>query len=172
MWLLTRNDSEILTTEDDWCSSCCSSPEDWRLFASPEDAMEFSKALGVAAEFVSYKHVGLLFHERYERNEEARRREEDSLRNCEYVPLRNSLKFHADTDVLDMPYGDEFNVTHYVMSKGEMLGVLGFRSKHHLLPLQSITGDDFECVFQMGYHLSKESQIREDYSIDKEAAAN
>ena len=155
MWLLTRNDKEILKEDGEWCLSIWSNPDDWRLFKSHDDAKDHAEHSGFA-EFVRPCHAKLVFQERYESEERMENREDSLLSSCEYVPLPEPLTFHATTDEYDIPTFTSFNVTHYIVSAGVLCGVLGYGSEDgSYMPLQSIVGDEFGYAFGEIYRLSR-----------------
>ena len=155
MWLLTRNDKEILKTDGEWCFSIWSNPDDWRLFENREDAKTHAATLGVS-EFIGPSHVNSVFRERYDAESASKEREESLLERCQYVPLPEPLTFHAATDEYDLPTFASFNVTHYIVSAGVLCGVLGYGDEDGTyMPLQSIIGDEFGYAFCEVYRLSK-----------------
>ena len=153
MWLLMRNDKEILKTDGKWSYSLWSNSEDWLLFKTRDDAESHAEELGFA-EFVSQVPLKSVFHEKHEHEAAMKIREESLLANCEYVSLSEPLTFSSTTDECDFPVFTTFSVTHYIVSSGVLCGVLGYGDGKYM-PLQSIVGDEFDFAFCEVYELSK-----------------
>jgi len=153
MWLLTRNDNEILKADGEWCFSKWSNTDDWQIFKTRDDAESHAEELGIA-EFVSQITLKSVFHEKDEYEATIKSGEETLLENCEYVSLPEPLIFSSTTDECDHPTFTSFSVTHYVVSSGVLCGVLGYGDGKHM-PLQSIVGEEFYYAFCEVYKLSK-----------------
>ena len=180
MWVLTRNDGEVLKQDGEWSYWCGGVSTKWRLFGNFDAAKSYAEAEGIG-EFTRPRHIQSLYRERLELEAKVKQRQLMELADCEYVALPEPLEFHATTHEYDVPTFDSFIVTHYVMSSGKVCGVLGYgKDDDAYTPFHSLVGDDYDFAFFEVYRLSPgsvqpsnttaETQDRSEASTDDSVA--
>ena len=154
MWILTRNDSEVLKQDGDWSYSQFCNPDAWRMFEDRNSAVAFAEAEGVQ-DFTRPLSLHYAVKERVEHEGELERRQTTRLADCEYVALPEPIEFHSTTDEWDIPIYNSFMATHYVMCCGEVCGVVGYASDNESYsPFHSFVGDDYFLGFSNVYRRS------------------
>lgn len=149
MWVLTRNDIEVLKADGEWSYSHWGDPDEWHVFDSHKIAVEHAERLGVG-DFTKRIHLEAIFQRRHEVEAKTRRRQKKRLKQCEYVALPEPIELHADEDA-EVPFLD-FMVTHYVVSQGPIEGVLGYGIDGRSTgPFWSFVGDEYDYVFSEAY---------------------
>ena len=65
MWVLTRNDIEVLKADGEWSYSHWGDPDEWHLFDCRENAQECAEQLGFG-DFTTPTNLDAIFRKRHE----------------------------------------------------------------------------------------------------------
>lgn len=162
MWILTRNEHEVLNKDGDWGYWQYGDSEEWRLFESFDSARAHAESEKVN-DFTRPLSLDCVYEERVKDETNRNSGETARLADCQYVALPEPLEFHATKEPHFLPEFQSFIATHYVMSGGRFCGVLGYvNDSDTCMPFHSFVGDDYFLDFCSSYRRSDGTASEDD----------
>ncbi|MCR9209037.1 MAG: hypothetical protein NXI28_12460 [bacterium] len=160
MWILTRNNYDVLRNDGKWSYES----DDWRIFATFALARAYAEAEGVEAFTRAVPLEERVKDEMKCNDEEAAR-----INDYEYVALPESLEFQATKETVFTPDFQSFVVSHYAVSGGAVVGVLGWVNDNGTLsPFYSFVGDDYFAEFCSSYRRTEGTVSRKDEGTSRQ----